>query len=314
MLLVKEIRQHMVSPYGPKDWEPPECEGASKIGLMDTRGREQTDTIFHLEGGEFPHEVMLRARVTCVPFDDPDTTFSFAIGEKAYSPLSFYGKSVLERDQRGLLYAAQYAQVSLRMTGEGVLYTEGGQRSLGSSSHTAVAENQCLMTKSFLRQRGGGLFERRTYVSSKNWITTPAYGRGAFHCGVCLMPYGGYMQEGRGIESIDQMFASLEENGKGGWRLMVRSLQELRTHNIVPPHGGSFRESIYLFLDPLSPQDHLSFAGMIDAGYARVSLVLGENVAQGYRSWRYVQSDPGSGFVDVYFKKETENERSQPWA
>lgn len=314
MLLVKEIRQHAVSAYGPKDWEPPECEGATKIGFMDTRERQQTDSLFHLDGGEFPHEMMLRARVVSQSFDDPGTSFSFAIGEKSYSPLSFYGKSILERDQRGLLNAAQYAQVSLHMTGAGLLYMEDGQRSLGSSSHTAVAENQCLMTKNFLRQGGEALFERRTYVSSKNWITTPAYGRGATHCGVCLMPYGGYIQEGRGIESIEQMFASLEENGKGGWRLMVRSLQELRAHNIVPPHGGSLRESVYIFLDPLSRQDCLSFAGMIDAGCARVSLSLGEDMTQGYRSWRYVQSDPGSGFIDVYFKKETENERSLPWA
>ena len=304
MLLIKEIRQHTRTPYGPQDWDATSVEGASQLGSLDTRTRDKHHILENQGSDLYPQEVMLRARAVAIPFDNQETTFAFAVNEKSYAPLSFYGQTILEKKQSGFTQHGQFAQAHLMTTGGGVLYMHGGHKLLGHTPHVLKNPHAPLMVKTFMRQTRSHLFERRTEVSPVRWVTTPAYGGGAISSGVCLMPYGGYMKEGRGIDAIDQLFASLEKTRESGWRFALRSLKELRTNNILPPQGGTFDGTKYVFLDTFAREDHLSFSGMIDAGYARTTLTCTDGTAASYVSWRYEQNDPGSGLINVYFKKQ----------
>lgn len=313
MLLIKEIRQHTRTPYGPQDWDTTSVEGASQLGSLDTRTRDEKNILESSGSDLYPQEVMLRARAVAFPFENQLTTFGFAVNDEHYAPLSFYGPTILAKKQRGFVDYAQFAQVHLIATGDGVLYMHGGHKVLGHTPHVLQNRGAPLMVKTFMRQTRGHLFERRSDLSPLRWVTTPAYGVGAVSSGICLMPYGGYIKEGRGIDTIDQIFASLENTGGSGWRLALRSLQELRANNILPPHGGRFDGTKYVFLDSFTQEDHLSFSGMIDIGYAHITLTRADGTSASYASWRHYQNDPGSGLIDVYFKKQqglegTENE------
>jgi hypothetical protein len=306
MFFTKEIRANVPRPYGKGSLVPDTHDDITQLGVLDTSTRPGKDVTV-ADGLTQPDQIILQARIRGVPIENLQTMLVLRVNEKTLPSVAFYGEKILEPEQ--VLYAkvGQHAAVELVFTGYGYAKQKGNEIGLEAIGVLDVSKGSVFLRKEFLCQKRAHLKQLHEMQSDEKWRVTPAYGCGEGTDITPLMAYGGYVKKDVPLERISQVFGSVERSTKSrSHKLILRTQIELTKEGITPPVGGVFGGAKYVFCDSMNQNQCLSLVGMIEMGLAQIHLsAFGADSqnACNYVCWRYVQNDPATGCVDLYFRK-----------
>ncbi len=308
MFFTKEVRCHGERPYGRKDFIASTDDENTDLGVLETKNRPGKQTIKHLQESLLPDVLILKCAIQGVPLQQKTTLMGLHSEGRALPMIPFYGEQILEKKQRGHSYYSVHEAVNLVFTGKGYCFLDGKERILEHADFKlSVTPQNILLTKHFKVQRGNHLVQRQRRLPNGDWSVTLPRGGASLLKTLPLMAYGGYVKPGVPLDRITQIFGTLEkaETGKG-YKLHLRSQKDLEEMNVLIPQGGWIQETSYVFNEPFLGDEKLSLTGLIDAGKARIELFFGEEEKSperySYESFKYVQQDPATGTVDLYFK------------
>lgn len=310
MFFTKEVRSHGERPYGRKEYLAPTDDENTDLGVLDTKNRTGRFMALALQESLLPEILVLKCKIQGVPLHCTSTMISLRIDDQMLPMIPFYGTQILERNQRGHSQHSVHEAVNLVFTGNGYCYFDGKERPLEQGDFKLnVAAQDPLLTKPFKVQTAGHLIQRQTRLPSGEWSVTPPRGGQSLIKTLPLMAYGGYVKPGLSLDQVTQIFGSLEKSDMGkGYKLRLRSQKELEVLRVSIPHGGVIQETAYAFNESFLADEKLSLVGLIDAGKACVEIIIdgGKPSVERftYQSFKYVQEDPSTDTLDLYFKSQ----------
>lgn len=300
MELEKGIRAQHLRPYPQGHWEPPTKSNATPV-ILDTSQR-CGQNLAMMEPRAWPEKITLRLLWRKAPLQALGTTVQVVTSQEQFARCNFYDPKGTD-DPAFATHAASQA-VELLYQGLGAASIGGETVLIRGMKYEAgqldIGPEGLVYTKAFKVQDAQSLVLRRTRINPTAWLVTPPLrpDKAAVNL-VPLISYGGYCKPSCRLADIEQVYARITYKDKRT-SLELKGQSYLAQKGIAPPLGGTMGRNTYQYMEPITPEDTLSLAGLLQTGAVKIR-VMTQDETRVYASIGFQQEDQKTQLFDGIF-------------
>jgi len=269
-----------------KGYETPSVDLNEEEGILE---------IFHPDEGHLvkeskitPESLILRCQVRPLARGPSDIHVQLTAEEEALESALLYDKGSVVYGYDKEISASQWQGIALDYMGIGTAISEGEGLSFQDKDFPfgKIKVTSPLYVKPFRTEGENHAEHHYTLADGTSVIAPPGLQNKKV-----LRPYGGYYQKGVPLEAIQQIYYSL-----------TSIHHQTRIRLMSSEHLQAEESKNFIIMPPLREEEHLSLSASLMAGYAHISLEIGEKTLL-FRSFHCVPLSGHPTFINVHFKQ-----------